>query len=276
MDTALQEINWSSSPYAETSATKRWMKLIAYGEYPHPNGLQCIDRSIAQAMVEHFKSFRGRLRRKFGGLPLYIGHPDDPQFRSQAGHQDTRAYAWIQDMDARDDGLWIFIKWSDIGLQLIHNAFFKFFSPRWEMQIMASGKYKPIRLLSVGLTNHPNIPGDAIANQEITIATASLNITTSSDLENFLSDSIREGHILPNECPEWDRRYGEDPERAREEIQNHHHGLHLQAHSAAIHESNPQVFSRERMRAQVHQRMQAGETYADAWASVRQSHPQFF
>jgi hypothetical protein len=29
---------------------------------------------------------------------------------------------------------------------------------------------KPVRLISIGLTNHPNIPGDAIANQEIIAA----------------------------------------------------------------------------------------------------------
>jgi hypothetical protein len=252
------------------------MKLIAYGKYPHSKGLQCIDHTSAQAMVDRFKSFRGRLQRKFGGLPIYIGHPDDPQFRQQPGHQDTRAYAWIQDMDARDDGLWIFIKWSDMGLQLIHNAFFKFFSPRWEMQVNDHETYQPVRLLSVGLTNYPNIPGDAIANQETTEKPADSNTTLTQDLEDFLSYGISEGHIMPNECPKWERRYGEDPERAQEEIKTTRHGLHLQAHSASIQESNPQGNAREQIRTHVHRHIQAGETYTDAWTSVRQSHPHLF
>jgi hypothetical protein len=275
MDTALQEINWHDSSRSDALPAKRWMKLIAYGEYPHPRGMQCVHRDFAQAMVDRFHSFRGRLQRKFGGLPLYIGHPDDPQFHQQPGHQDTRAYAWIQDMDARNDGLWILIKWSDAGLQLIHNAFFKFFSPRWEMQPIDHGKFKPIRLLSVGLTNRPNIPGDAIANQEV-IETPKVPIFP-RDLEHFLSHGISEGHIMPNECPEWEERYRLDPEQAKEEIKAHCHGLHFHAHSASLHGANPHSNSKEQLLLYVHQRMQAlGENYTNAWASVRQSHPHLF
>ena len=275
MDTVLQEISWHDSSHLATSSAKRWMKLITYGEYPHPQGIQCIDYAFAQAMVARFHSFRGRLQRKFGGLPLYIGHPDDPQFNQHPGHQDTRAYAWIQDMDARDDGLWILVKWSEAGLQLIRNAFFKFFSPRWEMQPTDNGKFKPIRLLSVGLTNYPNIPGDAIANQKPTHD--SLPKTSSKDLERFLSHGICEGHIMPNECPEWECHYSSDPERAKEEIKTHRNGLHLQAHSASLNEINPHSSSKGQLLSRVYQRMQtSGETYTDAWASVRQSHPYLF
>ncbi|MDR0445341.1 MAG: phage protease [Puniceicoccales bacterium] len=275
MDTALQEINWHDSSHPDALPAKRWMKLIDYGEYFHPQGVQCIHHAFAQAMVDRFRSFRGRLQRKFGGLPLYIGHPDDPQFHQQPGHQDTRAYAWIQDMDARDDGLWILVKWSDAGLQLIRNAFFKFFSPRWEVQPIDHGKFKPIRLLSVGLTNRPNIPGDTIANQEV--MEAPKVSTFSENLELFLSHGIGEGHIMPNECPEWEERYRSDPEHAKEEIQTHRHGLHLHAHSASLQGADPHSHSKEQLLSCVHRRMQVfGESYTDAWASVRQSHPYLF
>jgi len=270
-------------------------------------------------MVEHFHSFRGRLRRRFGGLPVYIGHPDDPQFRQQPGHQDTRAYAWIQDMDARDDGLCVLTKWSEAGLRLLRNAFFKFLSPRWEMQSLEPGKFRPVRLLSVGLTNYPNIPGDAIANQTAEPAEAttvqsqavamalppamtgpqpaknSQNIPPSppeevrannplpadanpnEGLEDFLARGLGEGHILPNECAVWACRYGEDPIRAVEEMQILRHGLHRQAHSARLHETNPQSSSREQLLSQVRRRIRSfGESYTDAWAAVRQSHPHLF
>ncbi|MDR3143744.1 MAG: phage protease [Puniceicoccales bacterium] len=300
MDKVLQEIPWPEET-PTGSAIRRWLRISAYGHYPHPQGLQCIDRVAVQAMVEHFKSFRGRLRRRFGGLPVYIGHPDDPQLRQQPGHQDTRAYAWIQDLEAREDGLHGLIKWSDAGLELLRNAFFKFFSPRWEMQVIGPGQFRPIRLLSIGLTNYPNIPGDAIANQEVSEGKAPAAVTReeaygtspghpvpaddtlrketgiSAELEHFLAQGLNGGHILPNECAAWARRYGEDPERASEEMQAQKHGLHLQAHSASLQEANPSAASREQILSHVHRRIRDfGESYTDAWAAVRQSYPQLF
>ena len=35
-------------------------------------------------------------------------------------------------------------------------------SPRWEMQSLGNGMYRPVRLVSVGLTNNPNIKGCGI------------------------------------------------------------------------------------------------------------------
>ncbi|MDR2377382.1 MAG: phage protease [Puniceicoccales bacterium] len=356
MDKVLQGIPWPEAT-STASAARRWLRLSAYGHYPHPQGLQCIDRAAAQAMVEHFKSFRGRLRRRFGGLPVYIGHPDDPQLRQQPGHQDTRAYAWIQNLEAREDGLHGLVKWSDAGLELLRNAFFKFLSPRWEMQAVGPGQFRPIRLLSLGLTNHPNIPGDAIANQEAREGEAPAPDTreeasrekvfqeedirektslsrkkdfreeasrerapeispdppasaddtpreementpregtegtlkegmegilrkdaeTSAELEHFLAQGLNGGHILPNECTVWARRYGEDPERAGEEMRAQQHGLHLQAHSASLQGAHPSAASREQLLSHVHRRIRDfGESYTEAWAAVRQSHPQLF
>ncbi len=100
------------------------------------------------------------------GLPIYVGHPDDAQYANQPGHTDTRAHAWITDVEKRDDGLYIKPKWSNTGKEIIENAHFKYLSPRWIMRKLANGIYEPIRLTSVGLTNNPNILGDAVANEK--------------------------------------------------------------------------------------------------------------
>lgn len=143
-----------------------WLLLAEYGDWPHPRGLQRLSREAAEEMVRHFRSLRERLARRFGGLPLYIGHPDDPGFQGRPGHDDTRAYAWIQEMDARPNGLYIKPKWSEDGRHVLENAFYKFLSPRWSMQPLddEADIYTPVRLISVALTNEPNIPGEAIAN----------------------------------------------------------------------------------------------------------------
>jgi hypothetical protein len=144
----------------------RWLKLADYGDWPHPAGLQRLTHDAAARMAHGFKSLLGRLRRRFTGIPIYIGHPDDPNFAGQPGHDDTRAYAWVSNLEARPDGLHLLARWSDPGRELLRHAFYKFLSPRWQMRPLAPGIYEPIRLLSIGLTNHPNIPGEAVANHQ--------------------------------------------------------------------------------------------------------------
>jgi hypothetical protein len=156
----------AANELAATPAPGQWLKLADYGDWPHPSGLQRFSQPAAAAMVRGFQSLWGRLRRKFGGVPLYVGHPDDPGFAGQAGHDDTRAYAWITSLEARSDGLYILPRWSEPGRDLLRHAFYKFLSPRWQMHPLGNGTFEPVRLLSVGLTNHPNIPGEAIANQQ--------------------------------------------------------------------------------------------------------------
>ena len=155
----------AANELAAVPAPGQWLKLADYGYWPHPSGLQRLHQPAAAAMVRAFQSLWGRLRRKFGGVPLYVGHPDDPAFAGQPGHDDTRAYAWITALEARADGLYILPRWSEPGRELLRHAFYKFLSPRWQMQPLGNGAFEPVRLLSVGLTNQPNIPGEAIANQ---------------------------------------------------------------------------------------------------------------
>ncbi len=147
------------------SAKSEWLKLADYGDWPHSAGLQRLTRTAATEMARSFQTLLARLRRRFAGVPIYIGHPDDPGFAGQPGHTDTRAHAWVSDLAARDDGLYVRPRWSDSGRELLRQAHYKFLSPRWLMRPLANGVYEPIRLLSVGLTNHPNIPGEAVANQ---------------------------------------------------------------------------------------------------------------
>lgn len=156
----------NTTPSNDIPQNTHWYKLTSYGNYVHKQGLQCISAQAAATMVSRFNSIRGRLARRFGGLPVYIGHPDDPLFSTRPGHDDTRAYGWIHNLEARQDALYAQIKWSNDGLHLLEEAFYKFLSPRWRMKDLGNGQYEPVELISVGLTNAPNIPQDAIANEE--------------------------------------------------------------------------------------------------------------
>ncbi|MGE9293534.1 MAG: phage protease [Puniceicoccales bacterium] len=159
------ELEGASNALSLNTESSCWLCLAEYGDWPHARGLQRFSKESADRMCAYFRSLRGRLARKFGGLPVYIGHPDDPHFSGQSGHADTRAYAWISELEARDNGLYGLPRWSEEGSKLLSNAFYKFLSPRWAMRDVGNGVYEPVRLLSVGLTNQPNIPGETIANE---------------------------------------------------------------------------------------------------------------
>jgi len=142
-----------------------WVKLSGYGDFMHAKGVQRMTREAANQMAGRFNSLLSKASRLFTGVPIYVGHPDAPEFANQAGHQDTKAYAWIEAMEARDDGLFVKPKWSEAGKQLLANAFYRFLSPYWAMVTVKKNIFSPVELISIGLTNKPNIPGPAIANE---------------------------------------------------------------------------------------------------------------
>lgn len=143
-----------------------WVQLSPFGDFPHARGLQRVDRAAAESMVAQFNSFRGRLGRLFGGVPFYVGHPDLPGANDLV---DRKAYGWINELAAREDGLYGFVKWSDAGLEILRNAHFKYLSPYWEAREIGTENgrriYRPTALLSAGLTNQPNIPVKPLANE---------------------------------------------------------------------------------------------------------------
>jgi hypothetical protein len=149
-----------------TIEQEEWLQLSPLGDFRHARGVQRVDRSAAEAMVAQFNSFRGRLGRLFGGVPFYVGHPDLP---GASEIVDRKAYGWIAEIETREDGLYGRVKWSDAGRELLRNAHFKFYSPYWEAREIGSENghrvFRPVALISVGLTNQPNIPVRPLANE---------------------------------------------------------------------------------------------------------------
>ncbi len=142
--------------------------VVPFGDHEHPMGIQRLTLASARRMESNFSSLRGRMARRFGGLPFFIGHPDDPAFSNE--HRDTRSYGWIMDVAAREAGLYLDVKWSDAGHELLNNAHYKYFSPRWGARIAGTegGRkvLEPTVLLSCGLTNNPQIPVLPLANEQ--------------------------------------------------------------------------------------------------------------
>ncbi len=152
----------------EFALSADWLK-IPYGDHPHALGLQRLDRAAAEELAANFHSFGARLGRLFGGVPIYVGHPDDPRLSNQ--FPDKKAYGWIMALEARDDGLYLQPKWGAAGQDLLANAHYKWFSPFWgcrtDGQEHGRAILRPVRLVSVGRTNTPNIEGiPPLANEQ--------------------------------------------------------------------------------------------------------------
>jgi hypothetical protein len=152
--------------------------MVPYGKYPHKQGLQIFDREAAAEIVKaHNSSLSKHPHRGTGGsYPVYVGHPDLP------GSKDTdkRAYGWIENMAVREQGLHLSVKWSDEGRKLVENAHFKFYSPLWWLK-KVNGGMRPIALKSMGLTNDPNIPVPALANESDTSTAKDTKTTKAGD-----------------------------------------------------------------------------------------------
>ncbi len=134
-----------------------WLQISPYGEFPNKVGLQVFGKPQADKMVAAFNSLLARAARFFRGVPIYRGHPDaDPQT-----WPDDRRLGKIEALEARADGLYGRVAWNDIGQQNIDQGYWVYPSPRWywTQRAAVNGKpaIEPDELISVGLTNTPNI-----------------------------------------------------------------------------------------------------------------------
>lgn len=137
-----------------------WIRIARYGDWPHPMGLQRFTRQSADEMARRFRSSVERVKRFLGlhRVPVYRGHPDDPAFANEEGHEDTFPHAWVTDLEAREDGLYAKREWSNESHPNKRGVLPKKFSPRWAMRRLGGNVFEPVKLISVGLTDHPNIP----------------------------------------------------------------------------------------------------------------------
>ena len=131
------------------------LHLSPYGTFEHPEGLQSISPADAQRCIRKTRTWRFRLGLK--KIPIYLGHPDDPLFKSE--HSDPRIYGYVKNLCADEDGLWVFVKLTKYGRTFLSKSPRQYLSPRWVLcKTENQTAYHPERLLSVGLTQHPNLP----------------------------------------------------------------------------------------------------------------------
>jgi hypothetical protein len=154
------------------NAQDGWLRIVPWGEYPNGRHRQQVDAEGGAAMVNAMSSARAKVKKVFAwftganaALPVHLGHPDDPHFAAH-GHKDKTQYASVPEMETRDDGLYGRVLYNEDGRKLLAAGRKLFFSPRWAMRELANGNFRPVEMLSLGLTPHPNIREAAAANQK--------------------------------------------------------------------------------------------------------------
>jgi len=128
-------------------------QVVPMGEFAVKHGgqriLQVIDARAVASMAQRYLD---------AGEKLLV---DFDHFSYDTG-QRSEAAGWIVSVEARTDGLWARIEWSDVGQPAIVNKRYRFISPVWmpdDCEDLGGDRLRPLRLDSVGLTNQPNLKG---------------------------------------------------------------------------------------------------------------------
>ena len=142
-----------------------WVQVTPCGEFPHAGAgvTQVIDREACHRIAADFNGRRSDAN--FPGVLVDFDH-----FSLDTG-QSGEAAGWITELESRDTGLWARVRWSDAGLSAVRGGRFRLMSPVFPppsaCEDLGRGKIRPRALVSVALTNEPNIKGGRpIANRE--------------------------------------------------------------------------------------------------------------
>jgi len=188
---------------AFTPGADNWVQLSPFGDFPNVDKskkkvIQRFRKEDAEHICNEFNGVARKVTQPFG-MPFYVGHPDHPRFKGQAGHEDTRAHGRGKEMAVRHDpscakcadfansqvpcadhGLFVKMHWSPTGEQLIANEAFHGHSVNWAAVPDGAENgvaiVRPTKVKSAGFTNENGIPVAPItlANEEAEAATSVL------------------------------------------------------------------------------------------------------
>ncbi|WP_411832319.1 phage protease [Pseudoxanthomonas mexicana] len=96
------------------------------------------------------------------GIDLPIDWEHATQHRAPHG-QEAPAGGWIEGVDVRDGALWGRVKWTPRAAEQVANREYRFLSPVFDYE-PDTGRI--VRLVSAGLVNKPNLPLQALNQQE--------------------------------------------------------------------------------------------------------------
>ena len=134
-----------------------WAHIMPAGEFPHAEAgvVQVIDRAALDAIVANFKAKTGT--ENFPGLLVDFDH------FSMDTDKPSEAAGWVTELRADAEGLWAKVRWTGKGEAALTGGEYRLVSPVFpkpsQCEDLGGGRIRPRELLSIALTNEPNIKG---------------------------------------------------------------------------------------------------------------------
>lgn len=160
-----------------------WALIAPFGEHPKTryvkkNGrmlreqfIQVLDHQSADQLLSRENSLFRRIRRAVVGIPVYKGHPDLGDYSPESSQRSTKKeiIGTIDKVRKTERGLEAHFVLTPAGADAVEREGCKYPSALWYVQpVGGRGNAvvaRPFKLLSAGLTAHPNISGvESLAN----------------------------------------------------------------------------------------------------------------
>jgi len=108
--------------------TDGWYQIEPKGEHPNQAAgvIQVIDEEAMRSIVDQFNrdAAAGKLRH---GSEMLIDH----EHFSDQPDKETRAYGWLVELQAREDGIYGRVRWSKTGKEAVDGGDYRFFSTEY-------------------------------------------------------------------------------------------------------------------------------------------------
>jgi hypothetical protein len=163
---------------------KGWAHITPLGEFEHAGAgvVQVIDAEAAKAMVDDFKAKASA--DNFPGLLVDFDH------FSMDTDKPSEAAGWICDLRHDSKGVWAQVRWTDKGKESVEGGVYRLVSPVFPKpslcESLGENRIRPREIVSVALTNEPNIKG----------AKPLTNRAESDETSNRWSDNARLAALL--------------------------------------------------------------------------------
>lgn len=177
--------------FDESKPNAAWLQAFPVGEYKHP-----IYGKIKMTF-ERAKAMASNVIQKVRGIDIAIDYGHD---------SGGEAAGWVSSAEARQDGLWLFVEWTDEAATDIRGGKYRYFSPEYVDEWtdpQTGSKFKDV-LLGGGLTNRPFLKNIMPVNlSEVLGKDPSQVGLEGGDMEKFLK-MLREKFKLAEDASEDD------------------------------------------------------------------------
>ncbi|MVA79881.1 hypothetical protein GOZ89_10690 [Agrobacterium vitis] len=133
-----------------------WIMLLPVGSFSGRDGRG----PYSTKDLEGMRQVIAATQQRAGSTELVVDYDHQTQFAAVPGvGGKAPAAGWIKQLDARSDGLYGLVEWTDKAAQAIRASEYRYISPVYQHD--KSGQV--LRLISAGLTNVPNLDLAAVA-----------------------------------------------------------------------------------------------------------------